>query len=278
MSKEEQKVWEEHLKNMGNPFDLKYTIVGVEGNPCPAGYKVGDWIEYKHKDKTLEGNKGICLNGLPRIMGSMWRIRGPEPHCSGAYITTEGERYGRVMCECGGDGGPKLWWTARKIPRENMDGFLMTKEMLMELNDPDVYEVEAKIVKMEGRDDIQIKKCEGGWVVGDWIRWNPLTRAFTTSREDNGMCLPSLQKQLLYIIGMTYVPSWAEKDENGEPYIVFRCDSWADTQWEVRRIGEPLKGGRHRRPFMDEETDKSWKKGRNFLIKQLDIKDYRYNP
>mgnify|MGYP006303493297 CR=1 FL=1 len=274
---ETKKLWEEHRKKMGDPFDLRYTVIGTEGPVCPMGYGKGDHIEYCHGDKSLEGSKGICLVNMARIIESMWRIRGPEPHSTGSYVTSKGERYARVMCECGGADGPKLWWEGRKIPREDMDGFYMSEKQLKNLGKEKVYEVEARLIRQRGRGEIQeIPMCEGGWQVGDWIRYDPATQKMTTSRSDNGMCLYMLQKISLYIGAMTYVPSWAEIDEKGEPYLIYRCDTWTDTVWKIRRIGEEKDGGRMARPFMTKELDETWEKGRSKLIEELNQDDYRY--
>lgn len=272
------KRWEDHLKKMGNPFDLQYKVVRVEGRPCPAGYKVGDYFEYHHLDRKFWGNKGICLDCLPRLMESMIRIRGQEPHCGGDYITSEGERYGRVNCECGGEGGPMVWWTGRKIPREDMTGFYMGQKQIDALDEPIVYDIEARIVKLEGRGDVEADMCDFGNRAGDWICFDPVGGALTTSRKDGGTCPTAVAELLQYIMSMRYIPAWAKKDENGEPYLVYRCCTWADLVWEIRRVGKPKKGGLLAKSYFTPEGVKEWEKGRCLLIKDLNVPDFRYNP
>jgi uncharacterized repeat protein (TIGR04076 family) len=276
-SSSKQNPQKEHSKNICSPFDLRYTVIKTDGDSCPAGFLQGDFIEYTHKDMRLGGSRGACLICLPRLIDNMWRIMGPEPYSKGFYVTPQGERYGRVMCECGGDGGPKLWWEGRKIPRENMDGFYMDREQLEGLNDPMAYDIRAEIVKMKGVDDRDLEMCEMGFRLGDWIHYDPLTRVLSTSREGGEMCLRMLNNMLPYIMAMTWVPQWAERDENGEPYLVYRCNSWADVVWEIRRKGDLKRVARGERPFMTEETNEIWEKGRAAHIKKLGMIDYRYN-
>lgn len=104
---------EEYLKTFGYPRDIRCNVVEVEG-ACPAGYKVGDYIEYSHQRKELNGPNGICLHCLLHsgVLRIMEHLRGREwPHFMDRGVrSAEGELRAGKLCQCQGPEGPTVWW------------------------------------------------------------------------------------------------------------------------------------------------------------------------
>ena len=139
-------------------------------------------------------------------------------------------------------------------------------------------------------------KPPGEWVIGSWFdesQWGDkrfpnrydLDRASTSHpiylgrAGGHNSVANSLALEMAGISKDTPQPPGGniERDENGEPYLVYRCNSWADVVWEIRRKGDLKKVARGERPFMTEETNEIWEKGRAGHIKKLGMIDYRYN-
>lgn len=92
------------------------------------------------------------------------------------------------------------------------------------------YDIICKMVQNE-------QVCDSGYNVGDEIRFDPSTCKLSLPR--GRACLWALHDLVELMLELShYIPSWAKKDENGDPYLTYRCTSLAPTWWEVRRFGE----------------------------------------
>ena len=84
--------------------------------------------------------------------------------------------------------------------------------------------------------------CDCGWHVGDEVIYDPETCKLDLPH--GRVCTYTLTHLLeLIIILSNYVPPWALYDDEGEPYLPYRCRSIAPVWWEVRRVGGEAKRG-----------------------------------
>ena len=94
------------------------------------------------------------------------------------------------------------------------------------------YDISCKMIRND-----QI--CDYGWHVGDEIYFSASDGRL--SLPGGHGCVWALHDLVELILELSrYIPSWAKRDENGEPYLTYRCTSIAPVWWEVRRVGEEL--------------------------------------
>ena len=109
------------LEIFGNPYDVKCVVRKVEGI-CPAGYEEGDYFEYRHREKKLDGPKGVCFHCLLHsgVLRIIEHIGGREwPHfLDRGTRRSDGELTASKLCQCQGPEGPTVWWTAERIKED----------------------------------------------------------------------------------------------------------------------------------------------------------------
>jgi len=93
-----------------------------------------------------------------------------------------------------------------------------------------VYDVTCRMIVNE-------QVCDAGWNVGDEIHFDAANCKLSLPGGPASLwALRDLSELMLEL--SHYTPAWAKIDENGDPYLTYRCTSIAPTWWEIRRVGE----------------------------------------
>lgn len=133
------------------------------------------------------------------------------------------------------------------------------------------YDISCKMIRND-----QI--CDYGWHVGDEIYFSASDGRL--SLPGGHGCLWALHDLVEMILELShYIPSWAKRDENGEPYLTYRCNSIAPVWWEVRRVGEDKKLGPAGTPEEFEkkkEMLKEIQEREGFIVDNKKFELYRY--